>query len=560
MKKVLLFFTVLFFMAGCQQEKEFDEIVNPDNKVSKKGTPISSTYFNWEDVNQFNGHALPWVASASSFIPEAWKHEHKKEDGWELIYNTLDRSEQGVGKYIALYNKYLGILRFFYKNTTTNSGGQKYCLAASIKGSTILLNNERSSFNLTPISNPTLIKTQPFIMDGVNASFGYAPGAWYGTEFKFEYENISGREDVYLVLLPYKALVSNVKLQSETTGSITGTITTNASAGSGGSLINLGGLDLDFSKTLGNVITNTSSGTKKIAENIEESKKKSPGFWRRLWGKVKTETPGYVESGTLSVVKKVVDMGINWASNPILNFAKNALGIGGSSTPTVQDVKLSVKTQTVTTGTIDAQEPLGNYTIPLPTTNYKAGGYGYPTSAMQNFGLGVWSLSEMPIASIHRNRIIYRKNYMQLATPARTLMSFRIKNINSIRVTYNPKVLADCEVVEESIKYSFRYDRYATNSNYIYQYGTPFKYENGEYFELNYTEMYDYASNVSSFTAEMMYGIEAHVAITLRNRQTGKLFNHVKSFKLPVHHTNEVNYKDIGGGDDDDFPVPPDEL
>ncbi len=222
-----------------------------------KSTPISSTYFNWDEVNNFNGYDMPWLGS-NSFLPANLMNDHKKEDGWELLFSNLDQSTYTVQRYFGLYNKYLGILRVFYLNTENDHSAQKFCMALMVNGNTKMLNFEQTvnmtfhnSLNiLTSFQNPSVIKTSPVIIsNSITPTNGYCKSAWYGMEYDLMYEDISNTDDVYLRFFPFAINIEELTFTTNTSGSIDGSITGTISVVPSGNSSTFGGVDLDLSNS-----------------------------------------------------------------------------------------------------------------------------------------------------------------------------------------------------------------------------------------------------------------------------------------------------------------------
>ncbi len=57
----------------------------------------------------------PWnKEAASTLMPESIRMDVKKEDGWEVAFNLMNKDGHPDMNYFGLYNKYTGVLRFFY--------------------------------------------------------------------------------------------------------------------------------------------------------------------------------------------------------------------------------------------------------------------------------------------------------------------------------------------------------------------------------------------------------------------------------------------------------------
>lgn len=563
MKKKLLFaILAISLLASCS--KESPENLSQDSDVSTlskkplKSPPIQSSDFDWENVSTYCGLSMPWNTGTISFIPQEWKHEHKRIDGWELLYNTLDRTEPNVIQMFALYNKYLGIMRVFYIYRGNTESSQQFAMAIRINGQTTLLNAENTDYNTAPITNPVVVKSQPIAFNNISSSGGFVPNAWYGVELQMEYQDVSlfNNQNLNLEIFPYRSLIQDVKLDSKTTGTITGTIETKPVSSGSGSLI--GSLSMVFGGKKGEASTTKQAGVDEISKKLEDAQKNTsnPRFINELWKKIKNETPGFAQGKIVENVNSIVSMGLNWASNPVMNFAKSAFGIssGNGPVPTISDVKLKVDTKTITSGTITSQLPLGTATFSLPTTQYTNGGFGFPTSKMTNYGLGVWTLSEMPMVNVDYTEIIYTKKGNPMIEPRESQIFFDVKNSNNVNILFNPKVLEDCSVINKSIKYAYKLDNLSETAESIKKIGIPFKYDNGaEYYELNYGSAFVYPF----YNPSLAYNVDvvAHISIVLKNKTTGKIFNIIKTIDIPNSVKKNVKYKELGSSVEPGDPI-----
>lgn len=92
--------------------------------------PTGQKEFDWENVEYLPRTAgtklipMPWSDKAKRNFSEDIRFDYKKEDGW-ILYHCLSSDEIGVAvNTFMLYNKYRGILRYYYFLTTP--GTEKY--------------------------------------------------------------------------------------------------------------------------------------------------------------------------------------------------------------------------------------------------------------------------------------------------------------------------------------------------------------------------------------------------------------------------------------------------
>ena len=125
--KWIVFLSILLF--SC---KEFSEEIGIDKEIinrelyTRSVTPIISPVFDWTNTTNIallglnNPVVLPWYNGANTQIPYYMLGDYKLEDGWEMVYNyCIDTPPGEINKsYLIFYNKFTGILRVFYYNSS----------------------------------------------------------------------------------------------------------------------------------------------------------------------------------------------------------------------------------------------------------------------------------------------------------------------------------------------------------------------------------------------------------------------------------------------------------
>lgn len=573
MKKFLFISTlfILIIISGCEK----NEIDHPlsinleeSENVRLKSSPVVSSYFDWENVNDYCGYSMPWITGNDNFLLSEWKHSHPKSEGWELLYNTLDIDILGVPTFFALYNKYLGIVRFFFRKDE-GLGGQKYSMAIAAKGTTSIFNFETKTFQPfeEKLTDPSFIKTQKLTLTDIPNSNGYMPGAWYCTQFEIAYEDLTGKSDLnyYLTFLPYKSIIQDVDLSGTLTGDIEGAITGSAQSSSGSSLVSKLNMDMDIDKSRGSVSVGATTAVEKAAEKIEKAKNEDPNYFSRLWTKVKEDIPDASISGIVSSIKThVVDKGIKWATNPLGSFVDSVLGIasGSSANTSVSKVDLKIDANINLSGSITYEEVLGNFDLTLPGTNYSRGGYAYPCTSFSGDNLGVWTIKNLPDIYCDITKVIYTEEGRWLSSPEASIVRYS-KNWDQAEIEINPAVLRDCDVEYQKIDYVLKGDFNEDNtipfppynldiSYYSPSQLEPFNYSNTESYILKsgqeYTENFDYHVQFVNKHAE------AHVVLVLKHKITGKIYTHKKKFDLNIIATWNTAYTELeGGGGEEGF-------
>jgi len=145
MKKLLFLILAAFALVtpGCHDEKmespgimgeaSSRAVVKEDGEVSFTNPELLT---DWENVDNIvlnktaGGQALtvtpPWCDGTMSALPESFRKDVKKEDGWTMLFHTFKQANNDVEQsYICLYNLFTGIIKVFYfydgEVTATNS-------------------------------------------------------------------------------------------------------------------------------------------------------------------------------------------------------------------------------------------------------------------------------------------------------------------------------------------------------------------------------------------------------------------------------------------------------
>lgn len=172
MKSYKLYFTILSIalFASCQDENLQEIIPTTTNLVESRA--VYDNYVEWDNTSTLNykygsdvikTFTVPWAAgqAQSAGVPSDWfdsnlnssnpkQRIYSHANGWEMVYSNLLTSDQNR-KYFALYNKYTGIMRFFFYEIASSSGS-----------------NSSSSFISVQVTNSSLLNfthSDPQAMD-----------------------------------------------------------------------------------------------------------------------------------------------------------------------------------------------------------------------------------------------------------------------------------------------------------------------------------------------------------------------------------------------------------
>lgn len=111
-------------------------IITDDDDVSLTNPNLLT---NWENIDAIllssNKYvSAPWANGCTTELTSEFRKDIKKEDGWDMLFHTfkkLDLDEKQ--NYMCFYNKFTGMLKVFYYNETTVTGGTQtnWCISQS---------------------------------------------------------------------------------------------------------------------------------------------------------------------------------------------------------------------------------------------------------------------------------------------------------------------------------------------------------------------------------------------------------------------------------------------
>lgn len=192
-QKILLISSVLLlFMFSCKKDN-----LNKNSKINIKQTNIKESIpayvFDWETADYMPTPAgttsilVPWASGSNQQFTPDIRYDFKKSDGWELVYNTFNPNTIVNPRFMALYNKYRGILRIYSylpPDPTIPSDYLIHGLSLSGAASSSMLN-----FLPSEVVDPSI--NVPEISQIQNARL-VTTGAWYAETYEIAYDpNIS---------------------------------------------------------------------------------------------------------------------------------------------------------------------------------------------------------------------------------------------------------------------------------------------------------------------------------------------------------------------------------
>jgi len=161
----------------------------------------------------------PWAPTASRAFNDDMRDDHKQAEGWAVVYSTFSRSASFSNPYIVLYNKYRGLLRFYYYSAT----GAPTLRDHNALVSTVKLEGAMAS------SSPLLSFADQAVVDpATNSSLASVlePQAlgdpmWYATQIELAYDPNIAKANFYTLFLRWElagAQVTSLALNNASFG------------------------------------------------------------------------------------------------------------------------------------------------------------------------------------------------------------------------------------------------------------------------------------------------------------------------------------------------------
>lgn len=573
----------------CQCSMHDEPIIEQKDSVLPVTRAVFDNEFNWDQLDQiplYNPNIgqtaiveLPWAkGSTSSYgIPTSWLDEnafnttfseryYSRENGWNLVYSNLNTTS--AAKYFTLYNKYTGILRFFFYTLSNASGNGSTCAFWGLN-----INKPSSLFNFTydyaktiteKMTNPAYIKSTPGVYMGTEfIGKGYIVNNWYGFEVECAYDpNIIPGSEYNFELLGWAVNKTQTTGQGTTDGTISGTISYISPNGSSSlSLSNM------FNKTEANktIIGDEISATEQLGSKIENGVANNNSFFKGLWNKLKQGSQAGVTDGAKKVLSMALGAGGATAVKAFGKLANSVLGIGGNSQPSTAIVDLRMHAITNFTFESETKFPgWGGITqFPIPgssTNNYNKPIYNKP--------LGVWNLAKTPILNIEgiarrfnlnspQNPYngLYKFTYFIDCTKNDIILNEEIKNLVTIE-NFNVEIAVDenSSCISPHGKYISKYGPEPTaliNNTEFYSKellglnneGIRQSMLHGNLFIFNAPRTWDFVRSIEP-TAHDHGTFKAIVSFQLVEKATGKTFYFSRWFDIRFG-TQKVNYQFI---------------
>lgn len=279
MKNIFLYYISIFLLSSCID----GNLTNENNSINARS--IDTDHFSsktnpnliedWENQDEIvlnttgviaTRVSSPWSVTTSSTLPDDFRHDVKKEDGWIMLFHTFkDIGLNPKFNYICLYNQFTGYLKVFYYEEGNVNGGSGAAWRINFSQPTSLFNlmeyfakpeNDKLAYEIN-ISNM-----------GKNPSRGIQSG-WNGFEFEVPYT--TDYQDLDLTIDSYDKRLVNYDFTGKSEYNTEGTIISTVRKNNGllSTIAQLGGLGAkELIKSLPDTIGSSKLGAK-VMEGIK---------------------------------------------------------------------------------------------------------------------------------------------------------------------------------------------------------------------------------------------------------------------------------------------------
>lgn len=376
-------FITILSLTSCHKE-----MISQSIDVSSGTAGVAAYPFDWDNTNT---NFMPVPSSLSIQIPVPWAngavrgfstdilYDYKKNDGWELVYNVFNTTSLPNNPWFSLYNRYRGLLRIYVYTTSTGFPASSYCTSGLNLGPN---NNTSPLLNYTgqDLVNFNIKQSNVSIMEPTQM----AQGVWYCSQYEMAYDQTATTTTFQQLGLNWTLKYSNVatvSLGGTQVGSLNGTITTPASGG-----FDFGGnLFKGTVNVLGAQAVIDGAGTKTVGHPEVENKLGLPESI-------------YKNIASIFTTGNAIDIGAKIFS---------AIFGGGSASPTVQTVNLTMNTNIQLTGNITS----GGALIPSPGLGFGIPGLSNSQTAQgyipsYNNPMGIFYISAKPKVYTYASQVM----------------------------------------------------------------------------------------------------------------------------------------------------------
>lgn len=386
---------ILFFGGSCSDERipsPESVLVSTGNCVvspQSLGTRTPSAPFDWDHESSIyltcydKKVNLPWYISSGN-IPSGILLDYKKEDGWELVYNTCNGplSNSEPRNYLMLYNVFTGVLRVFYYNSDTSQSSNItfWKLDLDKEGNSLLNSSGYFSFPNTIKSIKSAYSTN--ITNTVSKSIGRG---WNVFDMVINYDPTIRGKDVNMSIVAWDVTKQSIKLTGEISLDTKGSILMGSSSPNfWGGLVN-------------SQISALGDGAKNVILDLlkkrEKKNKASVGIDSGEYSVKSSQT----EIQSFSLVSSFLSQGVKYlVESGLTGIFGSFIGRNSDKTQIEYPLKLT------TTGTMNLQ---GSIESNLTPNVYGVNNLTFPgTSSVESNSipsydhlLGSWSLASDPV-------------------------------------------------------------------------------------------------------------------------------------------------------------------
>lgn len=353
--KILASTILLACSFSCQRETVLPHQAPQPNAVA----PADDTAFDWENatyVPTAPGYnvRMPWASGGGSTLDIAVASDYHHNDGWDMVYNTFNNNVNPTipsqsPLYFALYNRFRGILRYYYFNPgySNYSTQLEHGLSLMPSSSTSSMLNFEGN-DLADPSNNVKGFTQTSKVS-LNSS-----STWYVMQYQIAYDP-SYTSQSFEVFHPHWNItnvnITSIKTDGVELGTLNGSITT-PKAGVDWASVAINGL-LAVGEFVGTAGVSTAAGA-------------TPSGWQ-------SAATGGLAGSTTGVLS----------------------GLFGGNSSNSQEVALTINSNITTTGTASSSGGAVdvNFWLPGQTSTTPANA---PAQPIVNYPIGLFNLSKRP--------------------------------------------------------------------------------------------------------------------------------------------------------------------
>ncbi len=356
-------FLVLLFVVSCSNNLDLEE----EDDIYENATTSTRSNFppgEWESwdnvklVNLSSPVSVPWNPQmTSTAIPDDIRFDIKREDGWDLLVETISRQESKMN-YIVFYNRYTGILKGFYYLETASEGNNAFWQIGFENQRQKLLYNQDGFFTY-PHSLEQNISDISIMNVTNNKTRGFTEG-WNCFLLELTYDPNQAK-DLILSITSYQQNIGSIELAGNFSSQSSGTIISSAVTAHSNDF----GI---FNKA--NIKTMQDDAKNWLIKNISIGSDKKP---------IKNVAADAITSILNGGIKAAVTSGVGYVFSSFLG--------GQTSTPNNYTLQLNTTGEVKLTG--KTENPRTTAIPPLKIT-------------LPNKPYGIWNLSESPTISVGR--------------------------------------------------------------------------------------------------------------------------------------------------------------